>query len=87
MSSMDAENKEEEMLNIPVEILDFRKIPSQDPARLGKFDALILVRVGGINVYSFRVPYEEVDTEEKLKKKLRELIKEEMKFVGRKFVI
>ena len=77
--------KDEEELGVEVEILDFRKIPSNDPARLGKFDALIVVRIGGISIYSWRVPYEEVDTEEKLRKKIRELLKEELKFVGRRF--
>jgi len=81
---MQEEEKEEE-LGVEVEILDFRKVPSMSPERAGKFDAVILVRVGGVNIYSWRVPYEEVDTEEKLRKKIRELLREEMKFVGRRF--
>jgi len=81
------EGEEEKELGVEVEIIDFRRVPAMDPTRAGKFDALIVVRVGGINLYTWRVPYEEVDTPEKLKKKLRELIKEELKYVGMKFKV
>ena len=68
-----------------VEIIDFRKVPSTDPERLGKLDVLILYRYAG-RIYTLRVP-EEQFTEENVSKLLAEEIKKLKSWLGKKLKV
>jgi len=68
-----------------VEIIDFRKVPSTDPERLGKLDVLILYRYAG-RIYTLRIP-EERFNEEELMKVLGEEIKKMKQWLGRKLKV
>jgi len=68
-----------------VEIIDFRKVPSTDPERLGKLDVLILYRYAG-RIYTLRIP-EERFNEEELSKILAEEIKKLKQWLGRKMKV
>ena len=46
-----------------VKILDKREIPSADPARVGKFDAMITYQVDTFRTYLITVPNEELTPE------------------------
>ena len=68
-----------------VEIIDFRKVPSTDPERLGKLDVLILYRYAG-RIYTLRIP-EEKFSEEELSKILAEEIKKLKQWLGKKMKV
>ena len=68
-----------------VEIIDFRKVPSTDPERLGKLDVLILYRYAG-RIYTLRIP-EEKFSEEELMRVLSEEIKKMRMWLGRKLKV
>lgn len=46
-----------------VKILDKREIPSADPERVGKFDAMITYQVDTFRTYLITVPQEELTPE------------------------
>ena len=72
---------------LKVRILDVRLIPSADPRRLGKFDAMITIAVEGLGNYVLRVPEEVLEDEEKLKKAIKEYLERIRKHVGKELTI
>jgi len=71
---------------IEVEIRDVRIVPSFDPRRLGKNDALVTVMIGN-RPLTVRVPEEYLDNVEKLAEEIKKIIQRERQYIGRKFKI
>jgi len=72
---------------LKVRILDVRLIPSADPRRLGKFDAMVTISVEGLGNYVLRVPEEVLENEEALKKAIKEYLERIRKHVGKELTI
>ena len=69
-----------------IKILDTRDYPSTDPARVGKFDAVITYQVDAFRSYIITMPKEEF-TETKVKEKITADLKEREKWRGKEIEI
>jgi len=73
-----------------IKILDKREIPSADPARVGKFDALITYQVDTFRTYLITVPQEELTPEaedEVIKAAIRKDLAERERWAGKELEI
>lgn len=69
-----------------VKVLDYRKIPSAEPKRMGKQDILRVIELEGGNRIAVRTPAE-ADTPEALKKAISSQLEERGKEIGREIEI
>ncbi|GAJ02246.1 unnamed protein product, partial [marine sediment metagenome] len=67
-------------------IFDIRKVPSAEPARVGKYDQLVMYELDPMRRYIVRIPEEEF-TEDLMIQKIKEDMEERGKFTGREFEI
>lgn len=69
-----------------VEVINVQQFPATDPARIGKFDSLIVYRATGGRMNSVTIAKSPVDTKE-IEKAIAEHEKSLSKLVGHKFDI
>ena len=67
-------------------VFDIRKVPSADPARIGKFDQLVMYELDPMRRYIIRIPEEEF-TEERMKEEIKKDMAERDKFTGKEYEI
>lgn len=67
-------------------IFDIRKVPSAEPARVGKYDQLVMYELDPMRRYIVRIPEEEF-TEDLMIQKIKEDMEERGRFTGREFEI
>ncbi|MCD6590262.1 hypothetical protein J7K74_03725 [Candidatus Woesearchaeota archaeon] len=73
-----------EKKEIEVEIVDVRIIPSADPRRLGKFDAIITIRLPNGAMHILRIPEECLKDEECLKEEIRKYFARISPYMGKR---
>lgn len=71
---------------IKFKIFDIRKIPSGDPARIGKYDHLVMYELDPMKRYIVKIPEEEF-SEERMISAIREDMTERAKFTGKEFEV
>jgi len=64
------------------QIVDVRKLPSPDPQRLGKEDAIVVYALDPTHHYTVRIPAEEL-SEETIRQAVRRDIEERSKWLGK----
>ena len=67
-------------------IFDVRKVPSAEPARVGKYDQLIMYELDPMRRYIVRVPEEEF-TEERMIRAVKEDMAERAQYTGKEYEI
>lgn len=67
-------------------IFDVRKVPSAEPARVGKYDQLIMYELDPMRRYIVRIPEEEF-TEDRMIQAIKDDITERAKFTGKEYEI
>ena len=65
-----------------VKILDIRKIPSSDPARVGKIDMIVTYQIDTFRTYMLTIPSEEFN-EETLKKRIKAELGEMQQWINK----
>jgi hypothetical protein len=69
-----------------VKIVDKREIPTAEPARVGKLDVLITYQLEGFKTYLIRIPQEEFN-EEELVKRIKVEMEERALWTGKELEI
>jgi len=67
-------------------VFDVRKVPSADPARIGKYDQLVMYELDPMRRYIVRMPEDEF-TEDRMLQEIKKDIEERSKYTGREFEI
>jgi len=67
-------------------IFDIRKVPSAEPARVGKYDQLVMYELDPMRRYIVRVPEEEF-TEERMIRAVKEDMADRAQYTGKEYEI
>jgi hypothetical protein len=67
-------------------VFDIRKVPSADPARIGKYDQLVMYELDPMRRYIVRIPEEEF-TEQKMIEAIKADMAERAQFAGKEYEI
>jgi hypothetical protein len=69
-----------------VKIFDIRKVPSSDPARIGKFDRLVMYELDPMRRYVVRMD-DETFNDEAMKQAIKEDMTERASYTGKELEI
>ena len=67
-------------------IFDVREVPSAEPARIGKYDQLVMYELEPMQRYIVRIPSEEF-SEEPMKRAVKEDMAKRAQYTGKEFEI
>lgn len=71
---------------IKFKVFDIRSVPSGEPARVGKYDKLVMYELDPMRRYVIKIPEEDF-SEDRMIQAIKEDIAERGKFTGREFEI
>ena len=69
---------------VKFKVFDIRRVPSAEPARVGKYDQLVMYELDPMRRYIIRIPEDEF-TEDRMIQEIKKDMEERSKFVGKDY--
>ena len=69
---------------VKFKVFDIRRVPSAEPARVGKYDQLVMYELDPMRRYIIRIPEDEF-TEDRMIQEIKKDMEERSKFTGKEY--